>query len=255
MATYAQIASAGKTVEVAVCLGAPTRLETDIIQKICGSERSSRRSLSAISGLATAGGTRRRSSHYKVFHRESKIFINNVFVRRESQGGSAMICFGRAPVKFRQPPRMCERLRLNEACEVTSFSAGFFIFEVDIHVQEEIRLPMRVRSGNAATLFLPAAGNRNNNSSALNNAGTNGNYWSSSVNGTNAYNLNFNSGTVNPGNNNNRANGFSLRCVAALNLVFGFRGDLPLTPSEGGGVAHAPATGGVWGWEGVTCNL
>gem|GEM_PF-1354707 len=67
------------------------------------------------------------------------------------------------------------------------------------------------------TLFLPAAGNRNN-AGTLNNAGTNGYYWSSTVNGTNAYNLNFNSTTVNPANNNNRANGFSVRCVAELNV-------------------------------------
>ena len=65
-----------------------------------------------------------------------------------------------------------------------------------------------------ATLFLPAAGYRSNSSSALNYAGTYGYYWSSSVNGANAYYLYFTSGTVNPGFYNNRANGFSLRCVA-----------------------------------------
>ena len=46
----------------------------------------------------------------------------------------------------------------------------------------------------------------------MNNQGTNGNYWSSSPNGTNGYNLNFNSTAINPSNNNNRANGFSVRC-------------------------------------------
>jgi len=60
------------------------------------------------------------------------------------------------------------------------------------------------------------AGNRNNSDATLNNQGSNGNYWSSSPNGTNAYNLNFNSGGVNPANNNNRANGFSVRCVKDL---------------------------------------
>ena len=49
----------------------------------------------------------------------------------------------------------------------------------------------------------------------LNNAGNNGNYWSSvGRSSSNAYNLNFNSGNVNPSNNNNRYNGFSVRCVA-----------------------------------------
>ena len=58
-------------------------------------------------------------------------------------------------------------------------------------------------------------GNRNRTSSSVNNVGSNGNYWSATVNNANnAYNLNFNtSGTVNPQNNNNRANGFGVRCV------------------------------------------
>ena len=44
------------------------------------------------------------------------------------------------------------------------------------------------------------------------NVGGNGNYWSSSPNSTdNSRNLNFNSTNLNPLNNNNRANGFSVR--------------------------------------------
>ena len=61
---------------------------------------------------------------------------------------------------------------------------------------------------------LPAAGNRNGTS--LNNAGSNGNYWSSSLNTdnpNNAYNVNFNSDNVN-WNNNNRYNGQSVRPVS-----------------------------------------
>lgn len=60
--------------------------------------------------------------------------------------------------------------------------------------------------------FLPAAGNRWNGD--LNNVGSNGNYWSSTLNGSNpnnAYNLNFNSGNANW--NNNRNNGQSVRPV------------------------------------------
>ncbi len=71
---------------------------------------------------------------------------------------------------------------------------------------------MKKRMTNPAVI-IPAAGNRNNSSGALNNQGSNGNYWSSSITGTNAYNLNFNSTAVNPANNNNRANGFSVRCI------------------------------------------
>ena len=68
----------------------------------------------------------------------------------------------------------------------------------------------------SALLFFPAAGYGNN--ASLNNAGSNGNYWSSSLNSSNpnnAYNLNFNSSNVNPQNNNNRYNGQSVRAVSA----------------------------------------
>ena len=49
--------------------------------------------------------------------------------------------------------------------------------------------------------------------------GSNGHYWSSTVNGTNARNLNFNSGNANM-NNNNRANGFSVRYLKDWYLPF-----------------------------------
>ena len=65
----------------------------------------------------------------------------------------------------------------------------------------------------SARLFLPAAGNRWNES--LNNAGSNGYFWSRTLysnNPNNAYNLNFNSGNMN-WNNNNRNNGFTVRAV------------------------------------------
>ncbi len=61
-------------------------------------------------------------------------------------------------------------------------------------------------------MFIPSAGNRNRINGLLNNQGTNGNYWSSTVSGTNARNLNFNSTVANT-NNNNRANGFTVRCL------------------------------------------
>lgn len=68
-------------------------------------------------------------------------------------------------------------------------------------------------------VFLPAAGNRNGTS--VNNVGSNGNYWSSTANGTNnAYNLNFNSSNFNPSNNNNRYNGNSVRLVIAFRSTY-----------------------------------
>ena len=58
-------------------------------------------------------------------------------------------------------------------------------------------------------------GGRVNPGSYLNDAGSSGYYWSSvGRSSSNAYNLNFNSGNVNPSNNNNRYNGQSVRCVA-----------------------------------------
>lgn len=67
-------------------------------------------------------------------------------------------------------------------------------------------------SANIALIGRSASGNRNRASGALNNVGSNGNYWVGAPNSqTNARNLNFNSGKVNPLNNNNRANGFAVR--------------------------------------------
>ena len=68
---------------------------------------------------------------------------------------------------------------------------------------------------------LPAAGNRNG--TEVNNSGSNGNYWSSSLNDNNcnnAYNLNFNSDNHNR-NNNNRNNGHTVRPVSELTASFG----------------------------------
>jgi hypothetical protein len=76
-------------------------------------------------------------------------------------------------------------------------------------------------------VIIPLGGNRNNSSAALNNQGSNGNYWSSTPNGTNSYNLNFNSSSVNPANNNNRANGFSVRCVKDLQKNYAKNGGDP----------------------------
>lgn len=69
-------------------------------------------------------------------------------------------------------------------------------------------------------VLLPVAGNRNNSNGSLNNVGSNGNYWSSTVDGTNSRNLNFNSSNANM-NSNNRANGFSVRCIKDCKTLHG----------------------------------
>jgi len=64
-----------------------------------------------------------------------------------------------------------------------------------------------------STLKLPLAGYRVHIDAALYYRGSYGYYWSSSPSGTNASNLSFDSGGVDPANANNRAYGFSVRCV------------------------------------------
>jgi hypothetical protein len=64
------------------------------------------------------------------------------------------------------------------------------------------------------TFFLPAAGNRSYNNGLLDYAGTLGYYWSSTVNGTNAYDTYIASGLVIPVLNTNRAYGLSVRCLS-----------------------------------------
>ena len=69
----------------------------------------------------------------------------------------------------------------------------------------------------AAYTALPG-GYRNNNNGNYNNMGNNGNYWSSTENNSNNAwnrNLNYNNSEVNR-DNNNKKNGFSVRCVRHL---------------------------------------
>jgi len=64
-------------------------------------------------------------------------------------------------------------------------------------------------------VIITVAGRHNYNNGSLNNVGVNGNYWSSTVDGTNSRNLNFNSDNANM-NSNNRANGYTVRCLKDL---------------------------------------
>ena len=71
-------------------------------------------------------------------------------------------------------------------------------------------------------LFFVRSGLLNPNGPGLSTTGYQAYYWSSTPhsNGTNAYNLNFNNSGVNPSNNNDRLNGFSLRCLARALPIF-----------------------------------
>ena len=65
---------------------------------------------------------------------------------------------------------------------------------------------------NGNSIFFPASGYRRG--PGLNYRGSNGNYWSASLNSqTNGYNLSFNASGVNPANISNRFNGLSVRAV------------------------------------------
>ena len=65
---------------------------------------------------------------------------------------------------------------------------------------------------NGNSVFFPASGNYTGPS--LDNRGSSGHYWSSSyISETDAYNLHFNSGYVNPANDYSRRYGFSVRAV------------------------------------------
>lgn len=79
--------------------------------------------------------------------------------------------------------------------------------------------PARTSSQAAKRAIFVRSGNININLGRLRNSGLNGNWWSTSAltytSSTDARssNLNFNAADVNPSNNNNRWNGFSLRCL------------------------------------------
>ena len=89
---------------------------------------------------------------------------------------------------------------------------------------------------------LPAAGNRNGQD--VNNVQNNGNYWSSTANNSNnAYHLNFNDNNLNPQNNNNRYNGYSVRLVQDFTqLTIDF-----LSPSSLSGQGESPSQVGSEG--------
>ncbi len=65
----------------------------------------------------------------------------------------------------------------------------------------------------SSSLKLTAAGYRSYSDASLSYLGALGLYWSSSVTGTNAFNLYFSSSAVYPASNDYRAGGFSVRCL------------------------------------------
>jgi len=118
------------------------------------------------------------------------------------------------PLPARQPP---ESSAAREQASARSKSNNHLAFGEEFCPTPGHIAPLHQKnSAINSEVILPLAGNRNRDTAGLNNRGSNGNYWSGSPSSTNASNLNFNSGGVNPANANNRANGFSVRCVKDL---------------------------------------
>jgi hypothetical protein len=82
-------------------------------------------------------------------------------------------------------------------------------------------LVMFIIIGFAFVLLVVLAGNRNT-SGAMVSRGTNANFWSSSESGSNAFRRNLNSTKSGVNRNaNNKANGFSVRCLRTkINIFF-----------------------------------
>ena len=95
-----------------------------------------------------------------------------------------------------------EGWRLPTKDEFSSFSADSFVWD-------------STNSGRKFnTNWFPASGYRNRSDGSMTNVGSSGRYWSASPTSESyGYYLYFDSSNVNPSNNNNRANGFSVRCV------------------------------------------
>ena len=113
----------------------------------------------------------------------------------------------------REKAKSCSGLRLSTPQQASYQEATDQILTIPNHTAHPMGtgLLRLCRLCNEVQIF-PASGNRNGTS--LNNRGSNGNYWSASLNSqANGYNLNFNASEVNPANNNNRFNGFSVRAV------------------------------------------
>lgn len=90
-----------------------------------------------------------------------------------------------------------------------------------MHFNLNILLIMKMISSGFSILLLKCVkyvynatvpGNRNNSNGTLNNVGSNGNYWSSTVSGTNASNRYFGIGGTSAGNRY-RADGNTVRCL------------------------------------------
>ncbi len=88
---------------------------------------------------------------------------------------------------------------------------AFLLIQQGMSVRAVFRLSYK-EGGKNKIVIISAGGNRNRTDGSLNNVGSNGNYWSSTVDSTNSRNLNFNSSSA-TWNSNNRANGLSVRCL------------------------------------------
>ena len=117
--------------------------------------------------------------------------------------------------RFYNPRQSISRVRSVKARRrgfVSSAVHWWLSFRFPLVIQLFLRLLQLSDKQEFQRLLFPAAGGRNYNDGYANGRGNYGCYWSSRPNSYYAYNLNFNSSNTKK-NNNNRANGYSVRCV------------------------------------------
>ena len=121
-----------------------------------------------------------------------------------------------------QRPRQLPKLSVSdETTEFFLYSTASGAVKVEVLLNNETlwlnqeRIALNItNSASAASsvLALPAAGYRSRSNGTLNDVGSSGLYWSSTVSGTGARYLGFSSSAASMGSIN-RANGFSVRCI------------------------------------------
>lgn len=102
-----------------------------------------------------------------------------------------------------------DALRANKSDWTSYNSQNGYWFSGSVSYNQEMQ--------NKSAVFFSASGFRDCDGGGVNYRGTDGGYWSSSPNGTNAWNIYFINGSAATGYAN-RANGYSVRCVRGISV-------------------------------------
>jgi uncharacterized protein (TIGR02145 family) len=127
------------------------------------------------------------------------------------QPGNGNFITSASPFDWRSPQN--PNLWQGESGTNNPCPAGYRIpTEAELNAERLAFSPQNAAGAFASPLKLPMAGFRNLSNGSLNIVGSNGNYWSSTVSGTSARDLDFNSSGANM-YADRRALGFSVRCL------------------------------------------